>query len=153
HLDELPPRQRQNLTDGRARVFLNREISRLRRDVELGVRPSDLTQGAWDHDQVRVLFDQLAFRTLWPRLLEAVGEAAAEPATTDFEVEVDVARDAQAAVALLEAVVDAGEPYALEPRWEGAPGASSLRALALARGDGRVAYVDHELLGDAAVRS
>src|SRR5438477_12337058 len=78
HLDELPPKQRQNLGEARDRVFLNRQMSRLLRDVELDVGPSDLVQGAWDRDKVRVLFDQLAFRTLWPRLLDAVGEVAAE---------------------------------------------------------------------------
>ena len=47
-------------------MFLNREMSLLRRDVELDVEPGDLAQGAWDREQVRVLFDQLAFRTLLP---------------------------------------------------------------------------------------
>ena len=33
HLDELPPKQRQNLGDARDRVFLNRQMSLLVRDV------------------------------------------------------------------------------------------------------------------------
>ena len=99
-------------------MFLNREISRLLRDVELDVGPSDLVQGAWDRDKVRVLFDQLAFRTLWPRLLDAVGEVAAESdaESATLDVEVEVVRDAAAAVALIDAIVGAGELYAIEPR-------------------------------------
>src|SRR3954451_3896294 len=37
HLDELPPKQRQNLGDSRERVFHNREMSILRRNVPLDV--------------------------------------------------------------------------------------------------------------------
>ena len=100
HLDELPPKQRQNLGEARERVFLNREISKLLRDVELDVGPSDLVQGAWDRDEVRLLFDQLAFRTLWPRLLDAVGEVAAGPdaESATLDADVTVLRDAPAAV-------------------------------------------------------
>ena len=119
-------------------MFLNREISRLLRDVELDVGPSDLVQGAWDRDKVRVLFDQLAFRTLWPRLLDAVGEVAAESdaESATLDVDVEVVRDAAAAVARIEEIVGAGELYAIEPRWEGAPVTTGLRAIALATGDG-----------------
>ena len=80
HLDELPPKQRQNLGEFRDRVFLNRQMSQLKCDVEVGVAPGELRMGAWDREQVRVLFDQLAFRTLLPRLFEAVGDAAAADA-------------------------------------------------------------------------
>ena len=154
HLDELPPKQRQNLGEGRERVFLNREISRLLRDVELEVGPSDLVQGAWDREQVRVLFDQLAFRTLWPRLLDAVGEVAAESdaESSTLDVEVEVVRDAAGAVARIEAIVGAGDLYAIEPRWEGAPVTTGVRAIALATGDGTAAYIDAEVLGEATVR-
>src|SRR3954454_24657654 len=87
HLDELPPKQRQNLGEARDRVFLNRQMSQLVCDVPLDVDPADLRMGAWDRDEVRVLFDQLAFRTLHPRLLEAVGEQAAETEREVLEVE------------------------------------------------------------------
>ena len=93
HLDELPPKQRQNLGDARDRVFLNRTMSRLRRDLELDVAPDSLRQGAWDREQVRTLFDQLAFRTLMPRLLEAVGETSAVTEADTLEVDAAVLRD------------------------------------------------------------
>ena len=151
HLDELPPKQRQNLGDFRERVLLNREISRLRRDVELDVGPADLRQGAWDREHVRQLFDQLAFRTLWPRLLEAVGEVAAEAESSTLDADVEVLRDAADAVGRLQQIKRAGALYAIEPRWEGTPVATPLRAVALADGDGRSTYVDAELLRDPAV--
>src|SRR5213595_3334642 len=47
HLDELPPKQRLNLGEARDRVFLNREMSRLRLDCDVDVQPSALKMGAW----------------------------------------------------------------------------------------------------------
>jgi DNA polymerase-1 len=151
HLDELPPKQRQNLGEARERVFLNRQMSQLVCDVPLTVDVADLRQGAWDREQVRVLFDQLAFRTLMPRLLEAVGEVAAEAEADTLEVDVDVVRDAPAAEQLLADIAKAGDAYAIEPRWDGAPVTSALRAVAFARGD-RTLYVDGELLAAQSVR-
>ncbi|HXY93415.1 MAG TPA: DNA polymerase I [Acidimicrobiia bacterium] len=151
HLDELPPKQRQNLGEARERVFLNRAMSRLVCDVPLDVEPGALRQGRWDREQVRVLFDQLAFRTLMPRLLEAVGEVAADAEAGTLDVEVDVLRDAGAAVEFFAAIVSAGEPYVLEPRWDGVPVTSELRALGVAHGD-RAAYVEAEVLREPAVR-
>jgi len=62
HLDELPPKQRQNLSEHQERVLLNRTMTWLRRDVELEFAPTDLRQGAWDPEAVRTLFNQLEFR-------------------------------------------------------------------------------------------
>src|SRR5437867_5462613 len=76
HLDELPPKQRQNLGEHKERVLLNRRLSVLQRDVPLDVAPTDLLQGPWDQEEVRVLFNRLAFRTLLPRLTDAMGSAA-----------------------------------------------------------------------------
>ena len=153
HVDELPPKQRQNLTECAERVLLNRAMSLLRRDVEVGVKPSELRQGAFDKEQVRVLFDQLAFRTLLPRVMEAVGEAGA--ATTaeaeTIEADVEVLRDPNAVAARLDEVRAAGARYTLEPRWEGVPGTSALLGIALADDAGRVTYFDGAALGDPAV--
>ncbi len=155
HLEELPPKQRQNLSDARDRVFLNREMSQLRRDVEVPLGPGELKQGAWDREQVRVLFDQLAFRTLLPRLLAAVGEAAAEaevvPDTVDAEAV--VLRDAAQVVEHLARLRAANAPYAIDSHWDGAPGTSALRALAFADGGSTVAYVDVALLEGPGARA
>ena len=153
HLDDLPPKQRQNLGDSRERVFLNRDMSRLRLDCDVDVAPADLRMGAWDREHVRVLFDQLAFRTLLPRLLEAVGESAAEPESEMLEVEVTTASGAVAVAAVLDALVEHRSPYAIEARWEGAPVLSGLRAIAIAADDHTATYIDASLLGDPKVAS
>src|SRR5262249_12068366 len=129
----------------------NRQMSRLVCDVPLDVDPGDLRQGPWDREQVRVLFDQLAFRTLMPRLLEAVGEVAAVAEADTLEVDVAVVRDAKAVVQLLRDIAKTGHPYAIELRWEGLPVTSALRAVGIAYDD-RVAYVDGDLLRDPNVR-
>jgi len=146
HLDELPPKQRQNLGEARDRVFLNRQMSRLRLDCEVDIEPADLRMGAWDREAVRLLFDQLAFRTLLPRLLEAVGEQAADTEREVLEVEITTLRDEAQVVDLLAELAESGEPFAVEARWEGTPVVSPLRALAIARDDAHAVYVDASVL-------
>jgi DNA polymerase-1 len=152
HLEELPPKQRQNLGEFRDRVFLNRQMSRLECDVDVKVAPGDLRMGAWDREEVRVLFDQLAFRTLLPRLFEAVGDAAADMEAEALDVDTAHLRDPAAVRDLLVGLTAGGAPYAMEPRWDGAPVTSPLRAIAIAGSDGRVAYVDADVLADVGVR-
>jgi DNA polymerase-1 len=151
HLDELPPKQRQNLGKARDRVFLNREMSRLRSDVEVDFSAADLRQRSWDREHVRVLFDQLEFRTLLPRLFEAVGEEATEPEAEALEADVTVIADAAAAATRLRDIGAVDRPYVLEARWEGDAGRSPLIGLAVADEDGRADYIDGELLRDAKV--
>ena len=50
----------------RDRVFLNRQMSLLVSTSTSTSIPPTSQSGAWDRDEVRVLFDQLAFRTLLP---------------------------------------------------------------------------------------
>ena len=151
HVDELPPKQRANLSEMADRVRLNRDMSLLRLDVDTGVAPNDLRQGAFDQERVRVLFDQLAFRTLLPRMMDAVGAVAAEPESEMLETEVAVLRDPAAAAERLLGVASSGRRYSLEPRWDGVPGRSGLVGLAIATDDGDVAYLDGALLRDAEV--
>jgi DNA polymerase I len=151
HLDELPPKQRQNLDEARDRVFLNREMSRLRSDVEIDFSAADLRQRSWDREQIRVLFDQLEFRTLLPRLFEAVGEEATEPEAETFEAEVTVLPDAAAAATRLRDLGAGENDYVLEARWEGDPGRSPLVGLAVTDDAERADYIDGELLRDAKV--
>jgi DNA polymerase-1 len=151
HLEELPPKQRQNLAEHRDRVFKNREMSRLNREVDCGVALDELRQGAFDAEQVRVLFNQLEFRTLLPRILDAVGESAEVPEAETLDVEVVRARDAKAAVAALRAAAGA-TGVALEARWPAAPGKGSVDGIAVAAG-GTVTYVESDLLASPQVRS
>jgi DNA polymerase-1 len=154
HLDDLPPKQRQNLGEFRDRVFKNREMSVLHRDVDCSVDLEDLRIGRFDRERVRVLFNQLEFRTLLSRTLEAMGEtaeaAAPEPAEV-FEVEVVRARDAKAAATALQRAASAAR-VAIEPRWAGAAGRSELLGIAVSTGDGAT-YVPGDLLTQKIVRA
>src|SRR5262249_47898125 len=107
HLDELPPKQRQALEERRDRGRLNPRMSVLRRDAEIDADPTSLRPVAFDRERARVLFDQLEFRSLWPRLLEAVGEAAAEPEAENLEAEVAVLADADPATRRLRELASA----------------------------------------------
>ncbi len=151
NLDSLPPRQRTNLGEWRDRVFQNRAMSRLVCDVDVGVEPEDLREGAFDAEGVRVLFNQLEFRTLLPRLFEAIGETAAAPEAEVLEVDVETLRDAGAVATRLRDLAAANQPYALEARWAGAAGRSAVLGLALADDTPRVTYADAELLRDPKV--
>jgi len=153
HLEALTPKQRQNLGEMRDRVLKNRAMSVLRRDLDLDIKVDELQQGGWDREQVRVLFDQLEFRTLLPRLFEAVGESAAEETAADtLEVEVTPLHDAAAATQRLKAIGAAGDPYALEPRWAAVPGRSELLGLGVADRDDEAVYLDAALLGEPSVQ-
>ncbi|HVW32968.1 MAG TPA: 5'-3' exonuclease H3TH domain-containing protein, partial [Acidimicrobiia bacterium] len=119
HLDELPPKQRQNLGEHKDRVLLNRTMTFLRRDVELEYAPTDLRQGAWDPEAVRTLFNQLEFRSLFARLPTAMGESAPPPETDALECVVADLGDAAEAARYLDEVRAAGGRYVLEPRFAG----------------------------------
>lgn len=153
HVDELPPKQRENLSAMRERVLLNREMSRLRRDVDVDTTPADLRMGEWDADEVRTTFERLAFRTLLPRLYDAVG--APETATPGESLDLDVENltTTAKAVARLKRVSNAGVEYALAVRSAGTPGRSELLGLAVAEADGSVAYVPGTLVNDPKVRA
>ena len=159
HLDDLPPKQRQNLGEAQERVLLNRTMTILRRDVDVGVAIDELRQGAWDAEAVRTLFDQLEFRSLLSRLPEAMGQTAAVAESDALVCAVEIVEEPAAARALLEEVRAQGVRYALEARFAGAPGRSDVVGLALARpgsdaeGDGcvPVAYLAEEVLADLGV--
>jgi DNA polymerase I len=153
HLDELPPKQRQNLGEMRDRVLLNREMSRLRLDVDCGAELDDLKQGTFDGEKVRVLFDQLEFRTLLPRMMEAVGQVAAEPEADVLEAEVENLRDEAALVSRIDELQRAGRRYALEVRIDGVADGRNVLGLAIAEEGGRVAYVDGAVLNGADARA
>lgn len=154
HIEELPPKQRQNLAEWKDRVFLNREMTWLRRDVPeaLALSPADLVQGAWDPEAVRVLFNQLSFRTLLNRLLETVGGATESEAQL-IDAEAVILQDASAVLTAVEEIVRRGERFAIEPSWDGTAGRSPLQGLALSLAGEAPWFVEASLLGDAQVLS
>jgi len=152
HLDDLPPKQRTNLADAKERVFKNREMSRLNREVDLdGIGVADLQQGAFDREKLRVLFNQLEFRLLLPRILDAVGDVADAPEAETLEVDVVVARDAAAAVEAIDTAMK-GERLAVEARWSGVAGRSNVTGIAISTGVDAT-YIAGDLLDDATVRA
>ncbi|MFK4850663.1 DNA polymerase I [Microbacterium sp. ZW T6_19] len=89
-LDELLERSAEikgvvggNLRDHIDDVRRNRKLNRLLTDVELPVAPGDLAVTPIDAQAVRDIFARLEFRTLLPRVFEAVGagEVADDPAS------------------------------------------------------------------------
>lgn len=123
-----------NLRDHIEDVRRNRRLNRLLRDVELPVAPDDLAVAPIDAQAVRDIFARLEFRTLLPRVLEAVGagEVADDPAATVVlpePTQVTAAEfvswaDAQTDDVALRIVVQGGAPTRL-----GAATASELREL------------------------
>ena len=92
HLDEQTPKLRENLKAHRDQVFLNRDLMRLVRNVNVapagGQEPTldDFVRKDWDHDEVRSVFDGLAFRTLWDRLVDLGGQAPVAVEVFDVDV-------------------------------------------------------------------
>ncbi|MGI9666022.1 MAG: DNA polymerase I [Acidimicrobiia bacterium] len=86
-LASMTPKLRENLEAARDQVFLNRSLMTMVSDAPIEeVAPSDLDLKPFDRDRVRMLFDELAFRSLWQRLEELGGVAAATHVLEDVEV-------------------------------------------------------------------
>ncbi|MCS3441308.1 DNA polymerase I [Microbacterium phyllosphaerae] len=87
-----------NLRDHIEDVRRNRRLNRLLTDVELPVAPDDLAVAPIDAQAVRDIFARLEFRTLLPRVFDAVGAG-------------EVAEDAATAVVLPEPVEVAASDF------------------------------------------
>ncbi|MDQ1373208.1 MAG: polymerase, partial [Actinomycetota bacterium] len=130
NVDKNTPKLRENLAAHEAKVRANYLATPLLRDVPVEADVDELKMGGWDVDEVRDLFTFLEFRTLWDRLVDAVGPAmegaAAAAGAVDAEaLEVDVTRLKTAHdLAALEVSAVAGS-------WEGEPGRSPLTGVAL----------------------
>jgi DNA polymerase-1 len=134
NVDKLTPKLRENLVAHEVQVRKNFTATPLVRDAPISAEVADLQMGGWDTDEVRDLFNFLEFRTLWDRLVEAVGldGGGFEPEIQAEALAVDVVRlsDAAAAVAYLDTLQDRTAPIAVSGAWEGAEGRSELVGLA-----------------------
>jgi DNA polymerase I len=119
NVDKNTPKLRENLIAHEATVRKNAEATPLLRDVPIECDLDDLTMGGWDPDEVRKLFTFLEFRSLWDRLVEAVGTMEAAHVEAEA-LEVDVRR-ATSAVDL-----QGVEVLAVAGSWEGEPGRLAL---------------------------
>jgi DNA polymerase-1 len=141
NVDKNTPKLRENLIAHEATARKNAEATPLLRDVPIECDLDELKMGGWDVDEVKKLFTFLEFRTLWDRLLEAVGTM--EAANVEAEaLAVDVTR-AKAAKDLR-----ALDVTAVAGSWEGEPGRSPLRGVALATIDGNATWVEGDLLAE-----
>ncbi|MFS0867372.1 DNA polymerase I [Microbacterium sp. 179-B 1A2 NHS] len=84
-----------NLREHLDDVRRNRQLNALLRDVELEFGPQDLEVRPMDAQAVRDIFARLEFRTLLPRVFEAVG-AEPEPVAPEVEAPVPTETDAAA---------------------------------------------------------
>ncbi|HMS24453.1 MAG TPA: DNA polymerase I [Acidimicrobiia bacterium] len=71
NLDQLPNKQRENLESGRERVFLNREMMTLVRDVDDIASLDELKRVPGDAGEIQELCERLQFRSMSKRLLSA----------------------------------------------------------------------------------
>jgi len=85
-----------NLRDHIDDVRRNRKLNRLLDDVELPVTPADLAVVPADVQAIRDIFARLEFRTLLPRVFDAVGTGE-DPADSEPSVDVPVAVEASIA--------------------------------------------------------
>src|SRR5437868_33702 len=74
NLDKLTPKLRENMAAHEQQVRRNATATPLVRDVPIDCDVDELRMGGWDADEVRQLFNFLEFRSLWDRLVDAVGE-------------------------------------------------------------------------------
>jgi DNA polymerase I len=133
HLDEQTPKLRENLAAHRDRVFLNHELMVLRRDADLGeVDLDDLSMRPWDPARVKEVFDGLAFRTLWDRLVSLGGASPAEGTERHLDVDVRTEMDPEEVAALA-----APGRLVLEPVWDD----GDLAGLMVAVGDDAARFV------------
>ena len=135
HLDDLPPKQRQNLADAQDRVLKNREMSVLDREVERrrgaqGSRARAVRRGARAHPLQPTRVPHAVARASSTRSARKERRPSA-PESEAFEVEGVVARDAAAALAAMKAA-NAAPRVAAEARWAGVAGRSELAALSVA---------------------
>ncbi|MEO7127217.1 MAG: 5'-3' exonuclease H3TH domain-containing protein, partial [Nakamurella sp.] len=71
-------------------VLLNRRLTEMVKDVPLTAEPADLAAQLFDREAVHRIFDDLQFRTLRMRLLDAFGAVDAPAAHTSFDIDAAV---------------------------------------------------------------
>jgi DNA polymerase I len=103
--ETLPSKLAAAITEAGEQLRLNKDVARLRTDLELDIDPDDCVLGQRDDDAVRRLFNSLEFRTLLERLEEA-GVARPPPDAQELQLVEVTASDA-------EALIRQDEPVAL----------------------------------------
>ncbi|KAA2261653.1 DNA polymerase I [Solihabitans fulvus] len=134
--DEVKGKAGEALRANLSNVLLNRQLTQLIHDVELGVTVPDLAAQPWDRDAVHRLFDELEFRVLRDRLFATLSTAEPE-AEEGFEVSGGEVPSDELAAWLAEHVTGGGR-VGMAFRGSG----TDLTGLALATATGDGGYVD-----------
>jgi DNA polymerase-1 len=153
-VDEVKGKVGDKLRENLANVMMNRQLTELMKDVELGITPDDLARKQWDRDAVHRLFDELEFRVLRDRLFAELTTAEPE-AEHGFEVSGGALEPGELP-AWLAKHTPAGSRVGLSFRdaSTGAAGeAVELRSVAIALVDGTGTYVDVTTLNDGDERA
>lgn len=135
NLGGLSARVQEAVLSHREQVYTNAQLIPLVRDVPIEVAIDDLKMGGWEEAEVRRVFQFLEMRSLWDRLVSALGgdqgrlpsDTGAGTARLDVRVTrlADVASTAPALASFM------GCPgLAVQPAWEAQPGRSSIVGLA-----------------------
>ena len=139
HAPELKGKAAEAFKERIDAVRLNRQVNALIRDLELPLGIDDLGRQPWDREATHQLFDQLEFRVLRDRLLEALPNEEIVP-EGGFELSGTILQQGELADWLAEHA--AGERTGLDVIGHWGSGGGDIASLALAAADGAAAYVD-----------
>ena len=140
HLDEQTPKLRENLASHRDQVYLNCDLMVMLPDVpiaeeEQGTAPDSFLLQEWERDEVRQVFEGLAFRDVLERLTELGGYHSEEAGVRGIAV-------ATAGSPQQVQEVFCGGVVGVEPIWD----ADGLQGLVAAVGPEDAVYVPDDLL-------
>jgi DNA polymerase I len=146
-VEEVKGKAGDALREHLADVIRNRQLTELRRDVELAVGPHDLHLGQWDREEVHKLFDTLQFRVLRDRLYQTL-QAAEPEADEGFDLQGTVLSPGDVAGWLQEHACS-GDRVGVSVAGSFGRGTGVMTGLALAASDEAAAFVDPtQLTGD-----
>ena len=140
HLDEQTPKLRENLAAHRDQVYLNRDLMVMLPDVPIaeeaeGIAPDSFLLQEWERDEVRRVFEGLAFRDVLERLTELGGYHSEEAGSRDIAVA--TANSPQQVREIF-----SGAVVGVEPIWD----ADGIQGLVAATGPEDAVYVPENLL-------
>jgi DNA polymerase-1 len=152
HVDQLKGKVGDAVRGHLADVLRNYELNKLVDDLELPLRPDDLTWRGWDREAVHQVFDTLQFRVLRDRLYQYL-ESVEPEAEAGFDVAGEVLRPGAVAT-WLDTHAGAGRQVGVAVAGTFGRGTGALTGVALATADGPAAWFDPAQLDaadDAAV--
>ncbi|GEE03251.1 DNA polymerase (POL I) [Gordonia spumicola] len=137
--DEVRGKVGDSLRANLAGVIMNRNLTELKREMDLPVGPSDLVLHGWDRDRIHRLFDDLEFKVLRDRLFSTLTSSEPE---ADEGFEVNGSRlGADEVSAWLDAHARTGRSGISVAGKQVVVGAD-VDGLAIAAADGEAAYID-----------